>query len=127
MISPPCIRGLKCFKKGCPQKRWSERDPEGCPAWVELDMKTKGGTDVIEIRECLDLYMSRLMFYNNCLLEGNQQAIESFRNGMVYKDANGDIVPKPTEIEMALLFHMQNVTQKMLNDNYEDPKMIKGD
>jgi len=79
-LKPPCIRGLPAFKKGCPQRVWSERNPDGCPAWVETRMPTKGGTEFIEIAECLDAYRVRLQFDTNRLLEGNAQAVESFRN-----------------------------------------------
>lgn len=120
MNKPPCIRGLLCFKKGCPQRCWDEKDGIGCPAWIEFDMSTKGGTDKIPIRECLDIYMSRLMFYNNCLLEGNQQATESFRNGMVYKDAEGNIVPKPNEVELALLYHIQNAQKRLDRQSFKE-------
>ena len=110
MNKMPCIRGLAQFKKGCPQRSWNGED--GCPAWIELDMATKGGQDKIEIRECLDIYMSRLMFYNNALLESNQQAIQSFRNGMVYKDESGAIIPKPNVVDIALLNIITNSKNK---------------
>ena len=123
MNNPPCIRGLQCFKKGCPQRSWDEKDGIGCPAWIELEMKTKGGTDTIKIKECMDMYMVRLMFHNNCLLEGNQQATESFRNGMVYKNESGEIVPKPNDVELALLMHIRD-TQKRLQKVYKDNDLI---
>jgi len=79
-IHPPCIRGLKQFaKKGCPMRPWSPADPGGCPAWVQKDIPDKSGGKA-HIAECLDLYMARMAWHTNALLEGNQQAIESFRN-----------------------------------------------
>ena len=110
MNKMPCIRGLKQFSKGCPQRAWNGTD--GCPAWIEIDMSTKGGQEKIKIRECLDIYMSRLMFYNNVLLEGNQQGIESFRNGMIYKDEQGNAVPKPTNVDIVLLNMLTNQNNK---------------
>ena len=64
------------------------------------------------MKECLDLYMLRLQFYNNCLLEGNQQAIEGFRNGMVYKDNNGNVVPKPSNADIMLLNLLSNFQKR---------------
>ena len=109
---PPCIRGLDKFKKGCPEKCYDPDSGLGCPAWIDLELSTKGGTEKIIIKECLDLYTMRLQFYNNCLLEGNQQAIESFRNGMVYKNDHGDIVPKPSNADVLLLNLLANYNKK---------------
>jgi len=111
MNKMPCIRGLKQFSKGCPQRKWNGED--GCPAWIELDMETKGGQDKIEIRECLDIYTSRLQFYNNVLLEGNQQAIESLRNGMLCKDDKGNVTPKPSNADIFLLNILENMNNKV--------------
>ena len=88
MKRPPCIRGLAAFKKGCPQRSWNGTD--GCSAWIEKRMSTKGGQEFVEIKECLDHYMARLQFDTNRLLEGNQQAVESFRNNV-----SVDGAPKP--------------------------------
>ncbi len=111
-ILPPCIRGLDKFKKGCPEKCYDPDTGLGCPAWVDLELSTKGGQGKIIVKECLDLYMSRLQFYNNCLLEGNQQAIEGFRNGMVYKDNNGNVVPKPSNADIMLLNLLSNFQKR---------------
>lgn len=91
-MKPPCIRGLAAFKKGCPQHAWNGED--GCPAWIERDMDKKGGSEKIKVAECLDMFMARLAWGTNALLEGNQQSIESFRNGMV-TTINGVAHPKP--------------------------------
>ena len=61
-------------------------------------MLKKGGTECLEIKECVDIYMARLQFDTNVLLEGNQQAVESFRNNM--STASG---PKPDPAVMKLL------------------------
>jgi len=81
MKRPPCIRGLSAFKKGCPQRSWD--GASGCPAWIDKKLPIKGSTEFIEVKECLDLFMARLAYDGNGLLEGNQQAVESFRNGMI--------------------------------------------
>lgn len=115
MKMSPCIRGLKQFNKGCPEMTYNPNTGLGCPAWQEIDMATKGGQDKIEIRECLDLYTARLLYHNNCLLESNQQALESFRNGMLWKDEKGNIVPKPGHSDIVLynlLEHIKANTKK---------------
>ena len=89
MKKQPCIRGLNEFKKGCPRCCWNEEAGIGCPAWIDKKMKAKNGED-IHIKECLDLYMARLHYSTNALLEGNQQAIEKFRNNMSVEG-----MPKP--------------------------------
>ena len=85
MSKPPCIRGLKQFKKGCPQREWNGVD--GCPGWITRPIVTKDNpTEARPANECIDLYMARLQWDTNALLEGNQQAVESFRNGMLEMD-----------------------------------------
>ena len=110
-MKPPCIRGLSCFRKGCPQRPWNGED--GCPAWIEVDMRSKDGQVVEKIRECVDLYLPRLIFSTNCLLEGNQQAVESFRNGMVFKDEHGAVSPKPNPAEVLLLRVFEKIQENM--------------
>jgi hypothetical protein len=84
-----CIRGLKAFKKGCPE----HCGPGGCPAWIEREVPNKnGGTE--KVAECLDLFMARMTWHTNAILQGNQKAIESFRNGMVAKSGS-TTMPKP--------------------------------
>ena len=95
MAKQPCIRGIQAFRKGCPMRPWNGED--GCPAWIEMEMQDKSGNRVL-IKECLDLYMARLHYSTNALLEGNQQAVESFRNNMT--TAKG---PKPDPAVLRLL------------------------
>lgn len=88
MKRPPCIRGLSEFRKGCPQRTWDGES--GCPAWIDRTLPKKGGTEMVRIHECLDLFTMRLRYDANALLEGNQQAIEMFRNNMTVPGS-----PKP--------------------------------
>lgn len=68
----PCIRGLREFKKGCPES-------SQCSCWIEKAMsKIGGGTEII--KQCADLWIIQLLFDMCALMEGNQQATESSRN-----------------------------------------------
>lgn len=79
-MSPPCIRGLQQFKKGCPEKTWDGES--GCPCWIE-EMVVDSETSKKRIeKKCLDLWMFTIAWHSNGLLEGNQQAVESFRNNV---------------------------------------------
>lgn len=106
-MNPPCIRGLKRFeKKGCPQMEWNGR--EGCPAWIDIQLPIQGGKEQLKIKECVDMYQVRLQYSTNALLEGNQQAIESFRNGMVYPAQDGQCYPKPDPATAELICKLNN-------------------
>ena len=111
-LRPPCIRGIQAFKKGCPQRAFTDRDPDGCPAWIELSMPTKGGTDSIKISECVDLYKARLQFDSNRLLEGNVQAIESFRNNM-----STDRGPRPDPAMVRMVEFIQATARPMIGSD----------
>jgi hypothetical protein len=82
MKNPPCIRGLKEFKKGCPQQPWN--GVSGCPAWVELLVTPEGAPlkPKDKIGKCIDHWDIELRLKALGLLEGNQRATESFRNNM---------------------------------------------
>jgi hypothetical protein len=84
MLKQPCIRGLAAFKKGCPRRPWSENDPEGCPAWLEYLVTPKGEPLKQKDKKgnCADLWAVEFQLTALGLLEGNQQAVESFRNNM---------------------------------------------
>jgi len=75
-MKPPCIRGLKEFKKGCPQRCWNGND--GCPAWMEEIIVENGKKK--NHGACLEWW--KLFYARNALrlLEGTQQATESNRN-----------------------------------------------
>lgn len=99
MKHPPCIRGLKKFEKsGCPCRAWDGES--GCPAWVELlvtppnePLKPKD-----KIGKCIDHWQIDFWLKSLGLLEGNQQAIESFRNNMT---VDGSPKPDPAIILLA--------------------------
>jgi hypothetical protein len=111
---PPCIRGLAAFRKGCPQHSWN--GATGCPAWVETTQDSKGGAEKIRIAECIDLYRTRLAYHANVLLEGNQQGIESFRNGMLTM-AGGKAFPKPDPAVAKMALALDRLAQKLFNSS----------
>lgn len=82
----PCIRGLKEFKKGCPEN-------SSCPAWIE----TLGSLSPKVIRQCADVAAVHLLWDLNCNVVGTQQATETFRNGMceVVIDNQGREIVRP--------------------------------
>lgn len=71
----PCIRGLKEFKRGCPENN-------SCPAWIE----TLGSLHPKPIRQCSDVAMVHLLWDLNCNVIGAQQATENLRNGLCEED-----------------------------------------
>lgn len=90
----PCIRNLTAFKRGCPEKCWDGK--EGCPAWTEMTMPRRDNPQIKEtVSDCLDIFMFTIGYETLGLLEGNQRAIESFRNGLVTTTMQGEDVPKP--------------------------------
>ena len=93
MKKPPCIRNLTRFKKGCPKKGWDGN--EGCSAWIEMTAPDPDNPmkKIID-KGCLDTMSFKIQYTQLQLLEGNQKAIESFRNGMVQEDENGKTAPK---------------------------------
>ncbi len=95
---PPCIRGLKPYEKsGCPCRPWDGEN--GCPAWVEL-LVTPAGEPLKpkdKIGKCLDHWDLELRLKSLGLLEGNQQAIESFRNNM---SVTGSPKPDPALVRL---------------------------
>lgn len=87
MKKPVCIRGLKEFKNGCPGRTWNGE--EGCQCWIEETVAKQDNPLVTEtLGLCLDLWMFKLAWHNNKLTEGNQQAVEKFRNAMCEVDPN---------------------------------------
>lgn len=69
----PCIRGLKEFKKGCPEN-------SSCPAWIE----TLGRKQPVVIQKCVTIAMVDLLWDLNCNVIGTQVASEGTRNMMAY-------------------------------------------
>jgi hypothetical protein len=101
----PCIRGLREFKRGC---------PEGgeCPAWITRTVPTRTNPAVGEtISQCLDIWMLTVNWDTNKLLEGVAQAIESFRNNMTEVTEGGSF-PK-TSRGMA---HLINMVEKQMEN-----------
>jgi hypothetical protein len=59
-----------------------------------------------EIRkQCLDLWLFDFQWAMLGLLEGNQRATESFRNGMLEVDEDGKARPRP-DVSVSELVHM---------------------
>lgn len=123
---PPCIRNLPSFKKGCPEKGWDGN--EGCQCWVELSVPKKSNPLEKEIKKhCIDIWMFILQLESVGLLEGNQIAIETFRNGMTFASEDGKVYPRanPASIELLKIFENMkkqislttDVTPKKLIDN----------
>lgn len=114
MKKPPCIRGLQEFKKGCPQKSWSADTGEGCPAWKELIISKRGNPLEKKTKaQCISEWSFEFEWAMMGLLEGNQQAVESFRNGMIEVDNNGKVQPK-ADPAIVLLLNFIKDTQKQI-------------
>lgn len=116
-MKPPCIRGLHQFKKGCPQKPWD--GSEGCTAWIEEMVIDRDNPEKKRIeKKCLDLWMFTLAWHSNGLLEGNQQAVESFRNNMCY-----DGGPKP---DPAMIHLVKTLKRRALNGSLKNqqPELV---
>lgn len=116
---PPCIRGLRNFKRGCPGKPWNGE--EGCPAWVELLVtpKDEPAKPKDKIGHCIDHWMVELKLKELGLLEGNQIAIESFRNNMSI-----DGYPKPDPAVLRLVDKINEI--QMLKMALGSQRMIGG-
>jgi len=114
-----CIRGLKAFEKsGCPESF-------ACPAWAEFMMTPKDEPLKQKGMEgnCIDVWNMQFNFQALRLLEGNQQAIESFRNNMT-----GETGPKASQALNALV-HMAGEAFKkhLIIQEHEKSKQIPGD
>jgi hypothetical protein len=123
--NPPCIRNLECFREeGCPQQDWDGED--GCTAWKEMTVGTRENPNVPEIKKmCIDMWQFDFAFSTLAALEGNQQAIETFRNGMVMVDQQGVTHPKPDPGVLSLLkmVHDQIKKQDIIQE-YEEQKLL---
>jgi hypothetical protein len=111
-IKPPCIRNLKAFKDGCPGCSWDGE--EGCLAWVEMpyDNEDPSKPPVI-VKACIDLVSFDIQLKMLRLLEGNQQATESLRNGLC-ETVDGKIVPKPDPAATHLIMLLTNSHNKKM-------------
>jgi len=111
-MNRPCIRGLKEFKKGCPEKCWDKLS--GCPAWKEYTVPGEHGKPPVILKDCIDNLSEHWQFEALRLLESNQQATETFRNGMC-ETVNGKTVPKMDRASLSLLNVIKH--QRQLNAN----------
>lgn len=122
---PPCIRNLDKFRKlGCPEKQWDGE--EGCTCWIELDVAMRKDPDERKIkRQCLDMWLWEFNWSMLGLLEGNQRAVESFRNGMLQQGPNAEFFPKPDPATVALLSLFKKLEEKQrLIFEHETKKMV---
>jgi hypothetical protein len=123
---PPCIRNLKCFEEtGCPQCSWDGE--EGCTAWMEMPVAAKDNPLKPELRKmCIDMWQFDFAYSILGALEGNQQAMESFRNGMTEVDKAGQLRPKadPAIITLLQIVHDQ-IQKKRIQDEYEQKKALE--
>ncbi|WP_320040750.1 hypothetical protein [uncultured Desulfobacter sp.] len=111
----PCIRGLKRFEKcGCPEKYFDPATGEGCPAWKEYTIP--GAPDEMPniIKDCIDCLSEHWRFESLKLLEGNQVATESLRNGICEEGPDGFVCPKPNRdvLALAAAINAENKTLK---------------
>jgi hypothetical protein len=103
----PCIRNLDRFKKtGCPEKYWDGHS--GCPAWKEYTIPGEDGQKPQVIKDCIDCLSEHWQFEALRLLEGNQRATESFRNGMCEQGPDGRVYPKADLAMISLLSSVKN-------------------
>lgn len=114
MKQRPCVRGLREFKKGCPQKPWDPATGEGCPLWKSyLVKKIDDPTRTPEIKsQCVDEWQFDWLAWANAGLAGNQAAIESFRNGMTEQRSDGQVGPKQSPEMLSVLRILYAASQK---------------
>jgi len=109
----PCIRGLQCFQKsGCPEKYWDKATGEGCPAWKEYTVPSEATKPII-IKDCIDMLSEHWQFEALKLLEGNQRATESFRNGMCDVGPDNRVYPKSDMATLSLLNVFQEINGRI--------------
>ena len=116
----PCIKGLKDFqKRGCPEKYWDKLTGEGCPAWKEYTVPAEQPDKPPRvIKDCVEMLSEYWHFEALKLLEGNQKATESFRNGMCEAGPDGQIYPKVDRGVLGLMSMLQRQKEDMeLLDN----------
>lgn len=106
----PCVRGLDKFKKtGCPGKQWDGK--EGCAAWHE-DLITVDVDKNPEMRSfCIDVWAYFFRWWHNNRLAGNQEAMETFRNGMLTTDSQGRTIRKPDPAMLKIISMMETVQE----------------
>ena len=110
---PPCIRGLFQFKKGCPERTWDGE--EGCPCWIEMSVPTRSDPEQhVTKKQCIDKWLFDFQWSTLGLLEGNQGAVESFRNAMCTPDPKDPFnankatpKPDPAMLHLVKLFESE--------------------
>jgi hypothetical protein len=124
--NPPCIKNLERYKKtGCPEKCWDGED--GCTAWIEQTVGSKDNPLKPEVvKKCVDMWNFSLLWSMLGQLEGNKQAIESFRNGMVEIDDSGKTRPKadPAVVNIVQMIHSQ-IQKKNIEDQYKAKQLAE--
>lgn len=116
-MRPPCIRNLPRFAEaGCPEKMWDGE--EGCPAWIEMATSTRGKPQekVVE-KHCMDFWKWKFQWATLGLLEGNQEAVEKFRNAMCEADPgdpfnDNKARPKASQAAVKLLKFFQKLEER---------------
>jgi hypothetical protein len=118
---PPCLRGLKRFRSGCPESTWNGET--GCPAWITRTVPTaKNPAHGETISQCLDMWMLTVNWDANKLLEGISQAIESFRNNMTESTEDGNY-PKASRALRHIIGIFENeLEKKKIISEYETQK-----
>ena len=103
----PCIRGLREYKKGCPERSWNGKD--GCPAWIEEQATVieDGVAQKKMFKNCIDVWNLYIMKGLSRGLEGVQQATETFRNGMC-EEVNGQVRPKINQVIVSMTKEIGN-------------------
>ena len=117
-MKAPCVRNIPRFKHGCPEKSWDGES--GCPCWIEMSVSSRGNPKKQDIRkQCLDFWTWEFQWAVLGLLEGNQQAVESFRNNMTEVGPDGNSRPKPDPAIIALCDIMSNIKRIGMHQTVE--------
>lgn len=120
----PCRYSTKKFQpKGCPEKSWDRVTGEGCPYWKEYNIPTENGKPVI-VRDCIDCLSELWAFKALGLLEGNQVATESFRNGMCETGPDNKVYPKASLGFAAMVNTVQRAVEDVQLLAAHSPKQI---
>jgi hypothetical protein len=102
-MKPPCTRNIERFKEGCPEREYNEKDGSGCPLWLELEIPTRENPRVKKKqKKCIDLWYFTLLWSQLGCLEGNQQAVETFRNAMCEATPEDPTGARPKPVRMII-------------------------
>ena len=105
---------MKQFEEtGCPQKEWNGK--EGCPAWKELVISSRGNPLNKEIKkQCLDLWEFEFHWASMGQREGLQQAMESNRNMIALNCLVATKTKSPEELIRVATKNLKSTQQKLL-------------